>query len=409
MDDKYQVFISYRRDGGEFLARNIRDRLTEKGYKVFFDVESLRSGDFNVALLEKIEECVDFVLVLPPHGLDRCVNEGDWVRREIAHALKNGKNVVPITQRGFDWPKPEDLPKELRELPKQNAIFASSEFFDAVIDKLATRMLKSVPKDSETKDEQLKAAAEAGDTGAMCSYGIRLEHGSPTLPTDRKKALEWYRKAAGENDPAGMYNLADVYEQCSEDLTLLIDYGIQQEIREKDPENARAELRQAAADYYRQASELGFLPADYRLGNIAEKNQDYEEAFRRYSKAADAGYAPAQNAAGYYLYNGLLSKADPEAGLRLYKLAADAKYAPAIFNYAKAIEIRDPDESIELLRRITYEVDFIPQAACELGRIYEVTKHDLPNAVIYYRIALEAGVEEAAASLQRCQDRMFRE
>ncbi len=54
-------------------------------------------------------------------------------------------------------------------------------------------------------------------------------------------------------------------------------------------------------------------------------------------------------------------------------------------------------------------MDFIPQAACELGRIYEVTKHDLPNAVIYYRIALEAGVEEAAASLQRCQDRMFRE
>ena len=104
-----------------------------------------------------------------------------------------------------------------------------------------------------------------------------------------------------------------------------------------------------------------------------------------------------------------MSKEDPEAALRFYKLAADAKYAPAIFNYAKAVESLNSDESIKLLRRITYGVDFIPQAAYELGRIYEEIINDLPNAVIHYRIALEAGVEEAAMSLQRCQDTMFRE
>lgn len=42
---KYDVFISYRRDGGESTAKILRDKLSELGYQVFFDVESLRSGD----------------------------------------------------------------------------------------------------------------------------------------------------------------------------------------------------------------------------------------------------------------------------------------------------------------------------------------------------------------------------
>ena len=47
---EYDIFISYRRDGGESTAKILRDKLTELGYSVFFDVESLRSGDFNKKL-----------------------------------------------------------------------------------------------------------------------------------------------------------------------------------------------------------------------------------------------------------------------------------------------------------------------------------------------------------------------
>lgn len=52
---KHDVFISYRRDGGEYTAKILRDRLSELGYAVFFDVESLRSGDFNTKLYSVIE------------------------------------------------------------------------------------------------------------------------------------------------------------------------------------------------------------------------------------------------------------------------------------------------------------------------------------------------------------------
>ena len=72
---KYDVFLSYRRDGGSETARMIRDSLIKDGYSVFFDMESLRSGPFNEKLYSIIEECTDFVLILPKNALDRCSEE----------------------------------------------------------------------------------------------------------------------------------------------------------------------------------------------------------------------------------------------------------------------------------------------------------------------------------------------
>ena len=72
---KYDVFLSYRRDGGSETARMIRDSLIKDGYSVFFDMESLRSGPFNEKLYSIIEECTDFVLILPKNVLDRCSEE----------------------------------------------------------------------------------------------------------------------------------------------------------------------------------------------------------------------------------------------------------------------------------------------------------------------------------------------
>lgn len=121
----YDVFISYRRDGGFNLADSIYQRLINSGYSAFLDIEQLKSGKFNTKLLAVIEQCQDFILVLPPHALDRCVNEDDWVRLEVEHALKCKKNIIPIMLRGFEWPSQEKLPESLRELPNYNGISAS--------------------------------------------------------------------------------------------------------------------------------------------------------------------------------------------------------------------------------------------------------------------------------------------
>ena len=139
---KYDIFISYRRDGGEQSAKTIYDKLKELGYRVFLDVETLRSGAFNTKLYSVIEECDDVLVILSPNALDRCADREDWVRLEIAHALRCHKNVIPILLRGFFFP--DSLPEEIETLRHQNGISSSVEFFDAFIKKL-TGFLKSKP------------------------------------------------------------------------------------------------------------------------------------------------------------------------------------------------------------------------------------------------------------------------
>ena len=146
MKSKFDIFISYRREGGLELADSIYQRLINAGYSAFLDLEQLNSGKFNTKLIEVIEQCQDFILVLPPKALDRCNEEDDWVRQEIECALKNKKNIIPIMLRGFEWPSPESLPETLRDLPNYNGISASDHnVFVENIERLKHNFLKSAP------------------------------------------------------------------------------------------------------------------------------------------------------------------------------------------------------------------------------------------------------------------------
>ncbi len=156
--DNYQIFISYRRDGGEDLAGRLADRLTILGYKVFYDVESMRSGTFNTQILDAIAQCNDFLLILPPYGLDRCVNSDDWVRQELAFALEQGKNIIPVMMRGFEFPKV--LPSNIDKIRYMEGVTASNEYFDAVIEKIKRLLvsflrLTDVKKDKNCSDTEI--------------------------------------------------------------------------------------------------------------------------------------------------------------------------------------------------------------------------------------------------------------
>lgn len=141
MDKKFDVFISYRRTSYD-TANLIATRLKSAGYSVFFDVETLRAGKFNEQLLGVIENCRDFIVVLPPEALDRCINEDDWVRREVCYALQCGKNVIPVMLNGFQWPDP--MPSGMEELKNYQALTASSgEYFDLAMERLMKRFLTS--------------------------------------------------------------------------------------------------------------------------------------------------------------------------------------------------------------------------------------------------------------------------
>ncbi len=130
----YDVFISYRREGGFATARLIYEHLKQLGVNVFFDLEELRSGQFDVKLYDAIENSAYFALVLSKNSLERCANEGDWLRIEITHAIKHKKTIIPIMLEEFSWPK--EILEELKALEHFNGIRMSKEYFDASIQKL---------------------------------------------------------------------------------------------------------------------------------------------------------------------------------------------------------------------------------------------------------------------------------
>src|SRR5215211_3034338 len=99
------VFISYRRTNLPW-ALAIYQNLTANGYDVFFDYQSINSGDFEKIILENIKARAHFLVLLTPSALERCKHPGDWLRREIETGIDEKRNIIPLFLEGFDFGNP---------------------------------------------------------------------------------------------------------------------------------------------------------------------------------------------------------------------------------------------------------------------------------------------------------------
>lgn len=158
MDD-YDVFISYRRDQGAETARLLRIALAERGYRVFLDVDDLASGHFDDRLLTHIENTPHFILILTPRALDGVSDQGDWLRREIDHALTTDRNIIPLLMPGFDFSNTEGLPGSLQSLTRHNGIAYSHEYFAATV----ARLVQYMPKPEGDKKPAVRTESPGGE------------------------------------------------------------------------------------------------------------------------------------------------------------------------------------------------------------------------------------------------------
>lgn len=147
---KYDVFISYRREGGYDTAKHLYDLLVRDGYKVSFDIDTLRNDDFDIQLLSRIEQCKDFILIVDAHCFDKILDKSidpkkDWLRCELAHALKHNKNIIPIFLSGVTG-FPDGLPEDIVNVTKKNGPEYNRYYFNDFYNTLKKRFLKSKKK-----------------------------------------------------------------------------------------------------------------------------------------------------------------------------------------------------------------------------------------------------------------------
>src|SRR5918993_3942151 len=131
--DSERVFISYRRDESAGYAGRIADSFEEYfgEDKVFRDIDSLEPGlDFSEAIERALESSEVLVAVIGKNwltatdaaGQRRLENPDDFVRVEIATALKLNMRVIPVLVQGASMPGTDELPEDLVSIRRRQAI-----------------------------------------------------------------------------------------------------------------------------------------------------------------------------------------------------------------------------------------------------------------------------------------------
>ena len=94
---KYDVFISYKRDGGSAWAELIRAILVHKYHlKVFLDVETMHGGEWTLQLDNAIRDSRNVIMVLFKDIGKKIKSENDVFVQEIKHAKEYQKTIIPF-------------------------------------------------------------------------------------------------------------------------------------------------------------------------------------------------------------------------------------------------------------------------------------------------------------------------
>lgn len=152
------IFVSYRRHDAEGEAGRLFDDLVEQfgGDSVFMDVAAIEVGrDFRKAIDESISTCGVLLTIIGigwleeknESGSRRLEDPGDFVRAEIASALRRDIPIVPVLVRGAKMPRPDQLPKDIRDLAYRNAVELTHVRWKSDI-KLLIRSLRGILGDS---------------------------------------------------------------------------------------------------------------------------------------------------------------------------------------------------------------------------------------------------------------------
>jgi uncharacterized protein YecT (DUF1311 family) len=155
-----KVFISYRRDDIAGVAGRVSDRLAQEfgSDSLFMDVDSIPLGvNFVNALDNEVAKCDVLLAIIGRGWLDardkdgqrRLDNQHDYVRIEIAAALKRDIPVIPILIDGAQVPNADQLPDNLKDLALRNGLNVRHDSFHSDTARLIHSLKELPPSQSK--------------------------------------------------------------------------------------------------------------------------------------------------------------------------------------------------------------------------------------------------------------------
>ncbi len=179
-----KVFISYRREDSAGHAGRLLDRITSyfgERIEIFMDVDSIAPGEDFIQVIENaVGACEilvavignDWLTITDETGKRRLDNPEDFVRVEIATALKRNVRVIPVLVQGARMPRRDQLPEPLANLTRRNAI----EVSDARWKYDADRLIKTIEEVSSLESPGAENYAQrlAGGVGKSRLWSWRI-------------------------------------------------------------------------------------------------------------------------------------------------------------------------------------------------------------------------------------------
>ena len=169
------VFISYRREDSSGFAGRLADDLSEVfgPDSIFMDVTGIAPGiDFRKTIEQKVGECAAAVVVIGPSwigdadGTARLQNPTDFVRLEVAAALKRDIQVIPVLVDGATMPAAGELPPDVEPIVWRNAVELRHSRWDADLQVLIGALEKVLPRQTATAPQTATTAPPPGPVTA---------------------------------------------------------------------------------------------------------------------------------------------------------------------------------------------------------------------------------------------------
>jgi len=121
-------------------------------------------------------------------GRRRLEKPDDFVRLEIATALKRGIRVIPVLVDGVSMPRPGDLPDDLKSLVRRQALRVTHERFRADSERLASAVERALEK---TTAERRERKPPEKPTAPVAAATPRLPViATPTVEEKARRALD---------------------------------------------------------------------------------------------------------------------------------------------------------------------------------------------------------------------------
>lgn len=179
-----RVFLSYRRGDVGGYAGRLADALHQRlgANSVFQDVVTIAPGQDFTAVIDRALDESDAVLAVigpgwlsaaNPQGDARLFETDDYVRLELARALKRGVRVIPILVGGAALPAAADLPTDLRGLVQRQAVVLHDASWHQDVDGLV-RSLRGEPAVPVRKRRRWLIATAAAVVLALTGVGLGL-------------------------------------------------------------------------------------------------------------------------------------------------------------------------------------------------------------------------------------------